>query len=323
MDTLYALLALFSIIVVPIMAKKRMRNPFLFLILAFFIGPFAFLPLYISRNKKLSTPSPVREVFDPSDAINVSVEYGSAAPTAPYVEPEDAREAACPSCGGVLKKVPGAKTKCPHCGEFMFVRTDPTSNSRVVVTAEQAEAIEDEWAKVNGTWEDRQAEKDRFARIKTELSKQFGTTASDADINWRILNEDSIAHASMQDWGLYRNTIFQMGEHLRKEGKLKAAIEKYLLVCYIDTCGPNNVGTPIGQKNEWGQKPFSKSEAFLAPGVTGEIAKAATKSGMVLADIKEAFMEMAVRYKNAVPFTITPETSWREIEKELDKIGSN
>jgi len=205
----------------------------------------------------------------------------------------------------------------------MFFRTDPTSNSRVVVTAQQAEAIEDEWARVNGTWEYRQAEKDRFTRIKAELSKQFGTTASDADVNWRILNEDSIAHARMQDWGLYRNTIFQMGEHLRKEGKLNAAIEKYLLVCYIDTCGPNNVGIPIGQKNEWGQKPFSKSEAFLAPGVTGEIAKAATKSGMVLADIKAAFMEMAVKYKHAVPFTISPETSWHEIEKELDKIGSN
>jgi predicted RNA-binding Zn-ribbon protein involved in translation (DUF1610 family) len=323
MDSLYALLALFSLIAVPIVAKKKKRNPFLFLILTFVVGPFAFLPLYISRKKKLPIPSPVREVFVPSDAVSISVEYGSSMPTAPYVEPEDAREAACPSCGGVLKKVPGAKTKCPHCGEFMFVRTDPTSNTRVVVTAEQAEAIEDEWAKVNGTWEDRQAEKDRFARIKAELSKQFGTTASDADVNWRILNEDSIAHASMQDWGLYRNTIFQMGEHLRKEGKLKAAIEKYLLVCYIDTCGPNNVGTPIGQKNEWGQKPFSKSEAFLAPGVTGEIAKAATKSGMVLTDIKAAFMEMAAKYKNAVPFTITPETSWREIEKELDKIVSD
>ncbi|CAN2188644.1 hypothetical protein MCEMRE217_00465 [Candidatus Nanopelagicaceae bacterium] len=319
MDTLYALIAIASLVGVPIIAKKKSRNPFLFLILTLAVGPFALLPLYISRKKKSPSPADVRKVVQPSEGVTVSIEYGSSAPSAPYVEPEDARVAACPSCGGVLAKIPGAKTKCPHCGEFMFVRTDPTSNSRVVVTAEQAEAIEDEWAKVNGTWEDRQAEKDRFAKIKAELSKQFGTTASDADVNWRILNEDSIAHASMQDWGLYRNTIFAMGEHLRKEGKLKAAIEKYLLVCYIDTCGPNNVGMPIGQKSEWGQKPFSKSEAFLAPGVTSEIAKAASKSGMTLTDIKEAFMEMAKRYKSAVPFTLTPEASWRELEKELDK----
>lgn len=29
----------------------------------------------------------------------------------------DKRKAECPSCHQALKKVPGAKTKCPHCGE--------------------------------------------------------------------------------------------------------------------------------------------------------------------------------------------------------------
>lgn len=51
----------------------------------------------------------------------------------------------CPSCGGALKKVPQRKTKCPHCGEYMCVRTMPGDGSRRVVTAAVAEQIDREW----------------------------------------------------------------------------------------------------------------------------------------------------------------------------------
>ncbi|CAN2187617.1 hypothetical protein MCEMRE22_00459 [Candidatus Nanopelagicaceae bacterium] len=40
------------------------------------------------------------------------------------------------------------------------------------------------------------------------------------------------------------------------------------------------------------------------------------------AETLEIALEMAKSYKSAVPFTLTPEASWREIEKELDKIIS-
>lgn len=52
----------------------------------------------------------------------------------------------CPSCGGALKKVPQRKTKCPHCGAYMCVRTTPADGSRRVVTAAVAEQIDREWA---------------------------------------------------------------------------------------------------------------------------------------------------------------------------------
>ena len=238
-----------------------------------------------------------------------------------YVEPTDAREAVCPSCGGGLAKVPGAKTKCPHCATFMFIRTDPATNSRVVVTAERAEEIEDEWAKINGTWEERESEKQRFADTRALLTERFkGKTPSDNDVKWSMLNEDSMKHASMQDWGLYRNVIFAMGEILRKEGKHSMAIEKYLLVCYIDTCGPNNISTPMGQKNEYGQRAFSKDEAFLAPGVLERIQKSAKLINIQLEDLKVQFFELGETYKRAIPFTRSTEESWAEIIQELKTI---
>jgi predicted RNA-binding Zn-ribbon protein involved in translation (DUF1610 family) len=47
--------------------------------------------------------------------------------------PIDARTPECPYCKGELKKIPGAKTKCPHCGQFMYVRTSPNEERYVHV----------------------------------------------------------------------------------------------------------------------------------------------------------------------------------------------
>jgi hypothetical protein len=251
------------------------------------------------------------------EEIDVVATFGNS----DYVEPTDARIAICPSCGFGLNKIPGAKTKCPHCAAFMYVRTDPETNSRVVVTAERAEEIEDEWSKINGTWEFRQEEKRRYQATKEQLTKNFnGVVPSDNDIKWSLLNEDSIKHASVQDWGLYRNTIFQMGEILRKEEKHSMALEKYLLVCYIDTCGPNNVGVPLGQKLEFGQKAFSKDSAFLAPGVLEMVQKSAKAINKDLDGLKVVILDIGVKYKGAIPFTMSPEESWEEIIKELKKL---
>ena len=315
MEYLVALVGMITIIGVPILAAKRGRNPFLFLLLAFLIGPFAFIPL-LKRNATNISPSgsslPISTKDNPKVSINVTL------PSDNYVEPSDARVAACPSCGSVLAKIPGAKTKCPHCSAYMFIRTDPSTNSRVVVTAERADEIEDEWAKINGTWDERQEDKRRFADTKEQLTQRFnGKTPSDNDITWTLLNEDSIKHASMQNWGLYRNVIFQMGEILRKEEKYSMAIEKYLLVCYIDTCGPNNISTPLGQKNDIWRSAFTKEFAFLAPGVIERIQKSAKRMNIELEDLKEVFFQLGVTYKGAIPFTLSTKESWNEIIKEL------
>jgi len=318
MEYLVALVGLITFIGVPYLAVKRKRNPFLFLLLTFLIGPFAFIPLLKRTATDMSSSGsslPISTMDNPKVSIDLTLASDN------FVEPSDKRVAACPSCGSVLAKIPGAKTKCPHCGAFMFIRTDPSTNSRVVVTAKRAEEIEDEWSKINGTWEERQEEKQRFAETKEELTQRFhGNTPSDNDIRWTLLNEDSIKNASMQNWGLYRNVIFQMGEILRKEDKHSAAIEKYLLVCYIDTCGPNNISAPIGQKsNSWGEIPFSESQAFLAPGVIERIQKSAKRINTDLEDLKEVLSEIGVTYKGAIPFTLSTEESWKKIIEELKK----
>ena len=163
----------------------------------------------------------------------------------------------------------------------------------------------------------RQIQKNRFAQSKSDLTAKFGTAASDGDVNWRLLNEDLIQHSSMQNWGHYRNTVFQMGEQLRKEGKFSASLEKFLLVCYIDICGPNNISTPLGKKHEYGQKPFTKRSSFLAPGVIKRIEKSATKAKFDVKKLREIFYKLEEDYKQAIPFTQSAEKSWEKLKNEI------
>jgi hypothetical protein len=86
------------------------------------------------------------------------IEILSSLPAVPTIEesvweerpkPLDARQAICPLCEEKLKKIPGAKTKCPSCGDFIYVRTDPKTNSRILVSENRANEIDDEWGELN------------------------------------------------------------------------------------------------------------------------------------------------------------------------------
>jgi DNA-directed RNA polymerase subunit M/transcription elongation factor TFIIS len=78
-------------------------------------------------------------------------------------------DAVCPHCNHAMEKMPGRKKKCPHCGEFMYVRTRPGDGLRVLVTKSQAEQIEEQWSIRNGTHEAYLAEKARAASQEAEI----------------------------------------------------------------------------------------------------------------------------------------------------------
>jgi hypothetical protein len=54
-------------------------------------------------------------------------------------------QATCPSCNGELKKFPARKTKCPHCGNFIYVKRAPSESEKHLVTEAQAAGIEALW----------------------------------------------------------------------------------------------------------------------------------------------------------------------------------
>jgi DNA-directed RNA polymerase subunit RPC12/RpoP len=112
-------------------------------------------------------------------------------------------ESICPYCESRLEKRPQRKKKCPHCGNFIFVRTRPKDRKRVLVTEEGAQQVDEEWMKVHGTYEAHREEQKRFEQRKQELSEKSDSEVSDFDVQWSLLNEDLMIHAQDMNWGLY------------------------------------------------------------------------------------------------------------------------
>lgn len=233
---------------------------------------------------------------------------------------KDERKAECPNCHKALSKIPGAKTKCPHCGDFMYVRTR-TDNVRVVVTKNEADIIDEAWRIENGTQEAYLAEQKRFNDRKELLRKKFGgKEPSENDVHWGLLNEDLLENAKSEQWGLYGNVRFQMAEILNKENKLKDALRMYLEVCYLDLNGATNMPTDenghVIHDPEY-FKPFDSEQKFLAPGIIDLIKRIVLKLKLSKDEIKKIFVEHNSRIEKSLRLPLSAEKSWQSFEKEI------
>jgi hypothetical protein len=102
----------------------------------------------------------------------------------------------------------------------MYVRTDPESKLRLVVTFEQAERIDDDWARLNGTYEQRVAERLRLTRTRDELREKFnGVEPSEEDVLRHLVKEDLLEHSRQRLWGFYRNDYYEMADSARRHEK--------------------------------------------------------------------------------------------------------
>ena len=138
----------------------------------------------------------------------------------------DLRRAECPYCHSQLKKIPGSKTKCPHCGKYMRVKTRPSDLARIVVTEEESEKIDEQWAIAQGRHDIYLSEKQRKATDKQDretvrqtLINRFGKEPSKGDIEWGFLNrklEDAIKRG---DWSEIGSISREQALLLEREGR--------------------------------------------------------------------------------------------------------
>ena len=237
----------------------------------------------------------------------------------------DRRRAECPNCNRALKKIPAAKTKCPHCGEFMFVRTRPEDSARVVVTGAEADRIDTEYNMLslagdpdfrNITTESEViAERERLREI---LSTKMCKEPADDDVKWALLGKKRAQHASKGDWGLYRNICLLMANFLTRRMKLKDALQLYLEVCTLDLNGPTNSNALKGPELLDEFPPFDLRQAFTAPMVIGQVDFVASKLGMSKQQLRELFMTQHPAYISMLPLSL--ENCWAKLEVAVNRV---
>lgn len=143
----------------------------------------------------------------------------------------------CPYCGIELNKFPGRKTKCKNCNNFIYVRTRPFDNKKILIKEDEILAVQIEWEKKNGTYEIRQQERDEFEIVRQELmQKRNSTIISDNDIKWVLYQQKRLKYANSKDWYNYGLCTEKMAQVLFDEKKYKSALEHYLEAEYFSMC---------------------------------------------------------------------------------------
>lgn len=249
--------------------------------------------------------STLKNVFGtkPSSANSPRAEIGSIEPFCPY-------------CGAGLDKMPGRKKKCPSCGEFIHVRTRPSDKQKILIREDQIEAIEEQWAILNGTHEQFIESREEYAKEKYALRNKFGGEPSENDVKWSILNKELLKYAQDFKWGLYRNTRLSMGDILNKESKKLEALDTYLEVCYLDVNGPNNCGS-LDPKLLLKYPPFNPKMAFLAPAVISYINKIIDQQKLTEKQVEQRFIRIAEQTFESLDLPVNPEDAWNTLKKEI------
>jgi DNA-directed RNA polymerase subunit RPC12/RpoP len=253
----------------------------------------------------MSWISKIKSMFSakPSDASSLRPEIGNTEPICPY-------------CSETLDKMPGRKKRCPFCGGFIYVRTRPSDEKKILVREDQIPVIEEQWAVANGTHEQLLAEREAYEKERDALKSKFGREPSENDIRWSMLNMSLLKHAQNFQWGLYRNTRLAMGDILRKESKEIQALDTYLEVCYLDANGPSNCGTRDPEILRQ-FPPFDPKSAMVAPGVIGYIDKIIASHRLTQEQVEQRFIKLAKRTGKSLNLPVDSESAWKTLKREI------
>ncbi|GEM_PF-6067870 len=90
------------------------------------------------------------------------------------IKPIGNEHSKCPYCNFVLAKRPQAKTKCTNCKNPIYSRIRPFDEQKVLLTENDAEQVEIQWATINGILENYLKEKQDKESIRQYLRKKLG-----------------------------------------------------------------------------------------------------------------------------------------------------
>jgi hypothetical protein len=223
----------------------------------------------------------------------------------------------CPFCEHALKTMPEQSQKCPHCGEYVYVRSRPIDERKILVTESQIQIVDEQWAIADGTYEEMMERKHNLANERVNLNRKSDLEKSLDDVRWTLLQRELLDNKLKWRYGSYRNTLVDMGKLLVREARFPEALSKYLDVCYLDLNGTTNVAIVEGQDPSERQSPFVLELARTDPSIIAEVRKLAKKLDLPHDNIQTRFLNSAKSSSITLQPPVMPEDAWIQLSKEL------
>lgn len=234
-----------------------------------------------------------------------------------YMEDIGLTEKKCPYCGVSLSKFPGRKTKCKGCQNYIYVRTRPSDDQKILVTENEIIRVEELWAIKNGTHADFLNKRKNYNDEREFLRVKYNRQPTDSEIQISILQKELPAHAKNCDWGLYRNAKMSIAKLFFKATNYEAALKEYLEVQFLDLNGPNNAIRMNGEPLK-GYQAFTPNTAFIAPGIVYEIERIANKLNLDIASIEDQFISSSEILHRELKLPLTAKAAWKRLKKNIE-----
>jgi hypothetical protein len=181
--------------------------------------------------------------------------------------------------------MPGRKTKCPRCGNYVYVRTRPTDRRKVLLTKEQTDQVQRLW---NVLYEAQQAQVP----------------------DWSLCNKLLDECVEQGNWGIYTSTRLSMAQGLIRARNYKAALEILLEVSYLEANGPENLNGLEDPRFP----PFNRKHAFQPPAIVEYIQTLADWLDLTQQNLKHLHSQVSVRLCNQLSLPVSPEDGWHDLE---------
>jgi ssDNA-binding Zn-finger/Zn-ribbon topoisomerase 1 len=229
----------------------------------------------------------------------------------------------CPYCNKKLDKMPLKKTKCIFCSNFIYSRTVPYTNEKLLFREDQIPLLEAKWNLYMFS------KRGDFYVSEQELEKErlkYKKNISNVELIVNIFNDDAKKFRKNKQLGLYRNLLINICQYLISEKDFNQALDYLLKVLYLDINGSQNVPN---FKLDFVINEFDKKNSFFANGLINVLNNFILILNISINDVKNRFFVVCKDLKfNTIPYSINESwdliySLWHNNQKLILKDVSN
>jgi hypothetical protein len=143
------------------------------------------------------------------------------------------------------------------------------------------------------------------------------------------LKREAEQHVREGDYGLFRNSLYKLGEIKYESDDLENAFMYWMCCCYLDINGPNNTSGGIDDSlefykemklwSEWEHYYFNpENHGNLAPALIHTLKEHLQNGDYELEEYHDIFMENAIELLEDLNTLIAPTPAWKKLKEKLE-----